>query len=393
LIRDVGWENKKLGIPAVVRLRNGWEINFFSSLGSPPAGSDIDLAWLDEEIVDESWVPEMQARVIDRRGKIVWSATPQAGTDQLFDLHEQAEAERVLSRPTVEEFVVLLEQNPYLSEQDKRDFAAGLSDEEARVRVGGEFAFLTYKVYPEFSMSRHGSDQGVVPPTWSRYVAVDPGHRVCAALFLAVPPPGEGDFLLLYDELYVREATAALFAQGMRQKTYGQAVQAFLIDYHFGLHTDVGVGRTVQEQYSEALRQAGVRSVATGHSFIPASGDVKAGVEAVKDWLRDRPGMKGPRLRVSRGRLPNLEYEMSRYHMKRVRGVVTDQPDARKDNHLLDCLRYLAMYAPRHIPPPSGGKVVSGAVRAYREKRRRRQEAAGGKSIRLGPGRKDKGAL
>jgi hypothetical protein len=236
-------------------------------------------------------------------------------------------------------------------------------------------------------MSRHGSDQGVVPPTWSRYVAVDPGHRVCAALFLAVPPPGSEDVVLLYDELYLKEATAASFAEGMRRHTYGQAIQAFILDYHFGLHTDIGVGRTVSEQYSAALREAGVRSVATGHSFIPASGDVKAGVEAVKNWLRDRAGGKGPRLRVVRGRLPNFEYEVSRYHMKRVRGVVSDQPDAKRDNHLMDCLRYLALYDPRYVAPPAGGKVVSGAARAWRAKKQRRQDAGGGKFIRLGPGR------
>lgn len=43
MIKEIGWHNKKLGQPKMIRLYNGWEISFFSSEGVPPHGADIDL--------------------------------------------------------------------------------------------------------------------------------------------------------------------------------------------------------------------------------------------------------------------------------------------------------------------------------------------------------------
>ena len=52
MVKTYSWENKAEGVPNLVRLHNGWEARFFSSLGTPPQGSDVDLVWMDEEIVN-----------------------------------------------------------------------------------------------------------------------------------------------------------------------------------------------------------------------------------------------------------------------------------------------------------------------------------------------------
>ena len=41
LIAEIAWENKKENVPSIVRLSNGWNLHFFSSLGKPPQGSPI----------------------------------------------------------------------------------------------------------------------------------------------------------------------------------------------------------------------------------------------------------------------------------------------------------------------------------------------------------------
>jgi hypothetical protein len=389
LIAETAWENKKENVPSVVRLTNGWEVCFFSSLGKPPQGQAGDLAWLDEEIVDPAWYPELAARMASNMGRLVWSATPQSGTDQLFELHERAEKERATLEPSarsIEEFFILLSDNKHMSEDAKAAFARDLNEEEYRVRVLGEYAITGYKVYPTFSMAAHGYDEGEVPQGWTRYCVVDPGHRVCAALFAAVPPPEEGDFVLLYDEVYVREATAESFADAMSRAIAGDQIQAFVMDSHMALHTELGVGQTVMQQYSAALAARGVKSVATGPGFLLASDDVSAGILAVQGWLRGRDG-KPPRLKVMRGRLPNFLDEVKRYHRKRVAGRLTGAPDQRKDNHLMDCLRYLALYDPRHVPASPRRQGPRGALKQLREKQaRKKAQGLADSGVNLGPG-------
>jgi len=389
MIKEVAWENKKEQIPVLVRLTNGWEIHFFSSLGKPPQGSAIDLWWFDEEIVDPEWFPELSGRVLDRRGRGIWSATPQAGTDQLFELHEKAEKER-LHKPKeerlVEEFVALLSDNPHIGEKEKQIFEEMLDDEGKRVRIGGDFALLGYKIYPQFNMSIHGIRDTMPDRNWCYYAYVDPGHSVCAVLFVAIPPPDLPSMNLLYDELYIPECNAWKFADAMKHKTEGICFQEFVMDRHMAIHTELGIGKTVMQQYSEELAKRGVKSVATVSSFRLASDNIEAGIMAVQGLLRIRDDGT-PKLRVAYDRLPNFEYEIRRYHRKRVGGVITDKPDAKRSNHLMDNLRYMAMHDPRWIQPPHNRKSLTGArlyVKQKQDRKRKRNGESGG--VNFGPG-------
>ena len=345
LIADVAWYSKKEGeIPSMIKMTNGWELVFYSSLGKPPTGSDIDGWWFDEEIVDESWYPEMIARILDRRGVGIWSATPQAGTDQLFELHEQAERERDLPDANVQEFLCLLAENPHMTDADRRFMASTLNEEELRVRVGGDFALHAFKVYPEFSGHYHfvkleGDTQ--VPMDWMRVAVVDPGYQVCAVLFAALPPPNLGDGIYLYDELYIKNCAAAQFARSMSEKCKGYQFQEFLIDPKGSSLSDIGSGKTVGMQYSEELAKVGVKSIETGPSFRLAVDSLDAGLlRCVVCWPSARVACHV--CGVVEGRCPNLIEEFKRTPQAQLRRPVRTEP-VQKNNHLMDCLRYLAL--------------------------------------------------
>ncbi len=387
LIRKIAWENKAKSIPRLVTFHNGWELSFFSGEGAPPQGVDLDLVWLDEEISHDEWFPEMRARVLDRQGRIVWSATPESGTDVLYDLHEKAEKERFQPGPQVAEFVLLLADNPYILESEKKEFAADLTDEQRRVKVGGEFAVMSYKVYPSFSMDVHGADlpAGGVPPHWTRYAAVDPGHGVCAVVFGACSPPEEGNQLFLYDELYITECDAQKFGEAMRQKCQGQDFEAFVIDQRGSVGHEVAGGRTTLEQYADALRRVNVKSRLTAHGFRLGSDDVDAGLAEVRTWMAVRDDGT-PKLKVFRGRLPWWEWEMKRYHRKRVAGTLKDRPRDRHD-HLMDATRYLVMISPKWVPPHVGPQKATGARKAFDEFEKKRNKGQSS-AVRLGPGRR-----
>jgi len=382
-IKSIAWENKKENQPSTVLLHNGWELNFFSSLGKPPHGSDIDGAWFDEEIVDPDWYPEISARLLDRRGKFIWGATPQAGTEQLFGLHERAQEEHGKEQPAVAEFVMRLRDNPHVSEEAKRDFAAKLSEQEYEVRFEGEFALLSYKVFPEFDKFTYTSSWFDVPVDWTHYAVVDPGRQVCAVLFAAVPPPDRSDHVYLYDELYLRNCDAELFGQEMMHKTRGKRFHAFVIDHQGGRMHEAGGGLTVETQYSAALKKYKVQSTATGYNFAWGNSDVHSGLEACRALLRKTRDEK-PRLLVLSDKCPNFIWEMEHYRFKRVKQQVTEDPENRGRVHLMACLRYLASYPPKYVKPPTGKAHKSGAIAAFRAKQKRRKERDGGKPVRLG---------
>jgi len=397
MIQTAAWENKAKGIPKQVRLTNGWELNFYSSEGKPPQGSDLDLVWFDEEITDEDWHPEMVARLLDRKGKLVWSATPQAGTDKLFELHERAleEKEKGVPEPAVEEFVILLMDNPHIGEAEKREFAASISELDQDVRIGGEFVLAGRRIFPEFSLAIHGTPWFEAPQDWTRYMVVDPGRQICAVLFAVVPPPEEGDQVYLEDELYIPNCNAQVFGKRVAQKAAGKRFEAFLIDHHGGRITDMGSGLTVEKQYAHELKKNRVQSRQTGHGFIWGSDDVDAGIEACKSWLliRDNGTAK---LQVLLDRhdpkktnLPGFEWEAKRYRYKVIQGIVQDKPEDRGRVHQMANFRYLALFRPRYVRPPRTSTGPNGAVLAFRAKQKRLEAKEGGPGyIRLGPRQK-----
>ncbi len=385
-IESIAWEEKGKGIPKQMKFTTGWELNFFSSKAKPPQGMALDICTFDEEIEDGEWYAEMAARLLDKSGRFWWSATPQAGNEQLLLLSERAAAERHVADPVTVETVLLLDENPFIDTAEKKKLARVLTDDDAAVRIGGEFAASRWKVYPEFTPSVHLLDIPDVPQSWTRYAAIDPGRQVCAVLFGAVPPPGHPEFdfdLLLYDELYIREASAATFGERMMQKCEGQQFEAFAIDMHMGRQHEMGSGLQVQKQYSQALKQRGVLSRKTKHGFVAGLDDVEAGVELCRDYLRLSPRTGKPRVMVRKGALPNFQEEIKRYRYKRLGRVVTDKPEDRGNVHLMAGFRYIVGMKPRHVAYKAQ-PLPSPAYQQFLAKQRRMREALGG-TITLGP--------
>jgi hypothetical protein len=381
----IAWEDKASGIPTLVRLVNGWEIHCYSSKAVPPQGQDVDLVWIDEEIENEEWVPEVAMRgIIDRKGKFYWSATPQAATDQLYELHERAESPEY---PDAAEFLLLLDENPYLDANEKDAFKKKLNPEQYRVRVLGEFALDNFRVYPEFDPNHyHGCLQFSIPKKWNLWMVVDPGVQTCAALFLAVPPKDESDQVFVFDEIYIKRASADKFADAVQQKTEGlPEFEGFVIDWHMGRQTQIS-GRTVEAQYSEALRTRGVRSRSTGSGFLPGSDDVKGREEALRGWLRVRPSGTA-KLQIFHSRAKNLVWEFGKQYYQKVNGLVTEKRRDR-DNHAVTCLEYFAALDPSWRKPNPSKAKENRVLRILREREERKARQGNG-SIILGPKQED----
>jgi hypothetical protein len=339
----------------------------------------------DEEIVHASWFPEATARLLDRMGWFMWGATPQTGTQQLFDLHLRAEAsaEEKEESPLVEEFFLSLWDNPHIDERAKRDFVEGLDEEERRVRVDGEFAISGLRVYEGrfFPRTTHCVEAFDVPDSWTRFAAIDPGSQVGAVLFGAVPPkkPDDpavdpslyGEYLYLYDEIFLRGCDAAKLAAKMKQTIGGQRIHTFLIDHHGGSLREIGSGKMPEQQYKDAFRKEKVACETTGHGFTWGSDDLDGGILRVKEFLRTREDGT-PRLRMLKGRCPQFIKQMTRYQWKVVGGEITDKPLPRGCD-LADCLRYLCQYPGlKYVVPRKTSVKPRGAYESYLRSKERR---------------------
>lgn len=386
-IESIAWESKKEQIPKLIRLVNGWELYFFSAHGEKPQGQQIDLWWIDEEIGNEEIFDELVARSMKREGHGLWSATPQNASLQLFNLHEMADQQAAMPTPDVREYKFRIIDNPFISQAEKDRIYRTWEGDQRDIRFHGEFALKSWTVYPEFDLGVHGyDDKFVPPPDWSCYFSTDPGYDICATLFLAVPPPKLGKFVVIYDELYLRQCSAAIYGKGMATKSNRVCYESGFIDSRMGRQHDMGTGITYEEQYRRALVNNSVE-MRNGTYFTWASDDPKAGIEAVRDWLRISASTGKPYLFVVGQKCPNFLYEVKRYRYKRIKKadgfIITDEPDksTRKD-HLMDDLRYLAVGAPVYRKPKLRKGAVNPVVTAMEKKRAKAKgDVAGGISL------------
>ena len=366
-VKEVSWVLKSAQYCQKVTLVNGWVINFFSSEGDPPQGFQADLVHIDEDVNNERWVGEMQARLADRKGRFVWSAMPHSKNDALLGLCERAEKEVESGNPNpiITKFTLRFLDNAHIDDEEKRKNVerwAALGMDELKMRAEGEFTTESTLMYPTFNSSVHIHPRselpgGQVPPDWTRYVAIDPGHAVMACVFGAVPP--DERFLLLYDELYIRQCNALIFGEQFADKVREQHFYNFIMDMHGGMLRDLGSGRLPHELYSEELKKRGIRSQVSTHSFTPGSDDIPARTSIVRQMLHIR-GDGTTKLKVLEGGCPNLVREMRRYRKKTqtINGqvFVTDEPQTRGDVHAVQCMEYLCAYEPKyHQPPKSFG--------------------------------------
>lgn len=353
------------------------------------------MTWcgFDEELIQEEWYTETSARLIDKGGRFIWSATPQAGTEKLFALHERAEdqVEKGMNPKTVEEFYCTIVNNKYMTEADRELFIAKHVEDENtyNVRVMGGFAMLSGRVYPEYTPRSYEIDPFAIPPDWTRYVAIDPGRQVCAVLFGAVPPPEFGDFFYIYDELYIKDCTAAIFGQEMGKKTGDQTFYTFLIDMSDAKRRETGTGLRIVTQYSEQLKLNRVSSLMTGNEFEVGSANVESGIMAVRHWLRFRSDDTA-KIKVFRT-CKNFSKEAMHYRNQQIKVQgqfqFIDKPVKKRD-HLMDCLRYLVQRDPIWVKPRMGQTRATGAYAQYlkmNKDRDERQRMSGGSTMVLGP--------
>ncbi|HDZ44264.1 MAG TPA: hypothetical protein ENH80_10025 [Phycisphaerae bacterium] len=373
MITGRSWESRKDRIPRNITLATGWQMLWRSSKGKPVRGRQFHLWHFDEEVNNDEFLVEARRGSMRRGALGFWSATPQTGGMQLYNLRRRADA----GSENVKAFTLLLADNPFYPEQEKQAFIDGLSREEAEVRVFGKYAIVGRKVYPYYDpMGEHGYEPRPIPADYCRELILDPGRQHCGTIFGAIDP--DEAHAWVYDAFDLRNTDANGWAdhvvKRIRQHGGGQ-FERWIIDQQMGKQRSSGQAETVAWFYFQALTARGVYPRRTGplDGFFEGSNDVPAREEALLDWMTVRhegPHTGTSRLQVARGMAPELDDQIANAQMD------SKNPKKRKQGKelpedVLVCLEYWAASNPVYRLPES--QPAAEETRLMRALRRKQQ--------------------
>lgn len=359
------WEKKGDNIFNTVTLSNGWVIQAANSAGDPGQvqGFDANLYHIDEDVAAPGWVEEAIGRLAATDGFLRWTALPHAKNDEMINLIDRADMEQNSPNPSVVCIQVSIFDNKYLGAKQLQSTIDGwkaLGEDVYKKRALGEIDTESTLMYPTFHKRVHEairfeeprtkvqaiitSNLGEPPADWCRYLAVDPGHTVCAILAVAVPPPALSTQKVIYDEAYLYGSNATLFGDAIERMTRDRTFERFIIDMHGALASNSGTGQSALSYYLDELRKRQIKSQALGSMFCAGSDKIERREEAVRQHLAlDEDG--APRVIIVGNKCPNLVREIERFRKILARvgqtNVPTDKGNRRANTHAVECMEYL----------------------------------------------------
>jgi hypothetical protein len=417
------WVERKGHVFQSVTLKNGAVIYAFPSTGDMPAmGDAVDGIWINEDIANPEYIAEWQDRLIDRDGWFLWDAWPQMQNHAIVEMIDRAAACKDDPDPDVSEFQLVSSMNPFAKEDAKARALRRMGDEdEIARRDRGELLRDAYMMY-DFSQAVHllkrvepaqlkqpqtaydvlqgiYSRDGRFPATWTRYLAIDPSHTRTACLSFVVPPEEWakvklGRRVIVEWELVMRKALASQLAFGLKEKMGDCPYQAFIMDLNKGRQTNAGEGRTTFQVYADAFRDAGVRSITTGHDFLPGL-NVPAVRSTVVRRMMNKIVEGSAQILLCDQHTPATQGEFFRYTKKvlRLNGVETvlDEPQNPRKHDCMAALEYGVSYLDDLldkglafvVPQQDSLAALPAWIRRVLEEQ---QKHAGQQPIHLGPG-------
>lgn len=331
---DGRWDKSWLERSKTLTLTNGSKIEFMSANQEREKfqGTSRDGLWVDEEIGRDIF-KECQMRLIDSGGRSVLTLTPINGMSWVYDEIYLKSAEDT----QIEVVCASIYDNPHIDPAEIELIAGALSDEEKKIRFYGEFVARQGLVYKEYTDRAPLVIEPVpLDPQWTRYVGIDPHLRTpTAALFCAVN--NEGD-IFVYDELFM-DGLICDIAGVINLKLKDARSYIAVIDPASKQPNPVS-GTSIKDEFARF-----------GIVAKDAKKDVAVGINRVSRYLRLDPVYKKPKLFIF-NTCVKLRSEFMHYVWDTESAQCADKQSPRKkDDHLLDCLRYIIMEEPAYFAP------------------------------------------
>ena len=269
-------------------------------------GTSKHVVAFDEE-VPEDIAGEGLMRTMDCDGIVIYGYTPLNGMTEVTQKFLDGEDDDI--RTYVQ---ASWDDVPHLTEKAKNELLRATPLHLRNVRSKGMVAQGVGAIYPML-FEKLLCDPFPLPQWWGKGYALDVGWNTTAALFGAIDR--QSDTLYIYDLHYEHEQKPVVHAAAIKRR----GRMAGMID-------PAARGRSQHdgEKLMESYQKEGLL-------LVPAENAVETGLLEV--WTRATEG----RLKVFRGKCPDLEREWGMYHRDNKGQVV------KKNDHALDCLRYLCM--------------------------------------------------
>ncbi len=426
----IAWHDKKNREWKSFRLMNGAVVYYWpsSQLTAKP-GEAVSGIWIDEDIQIPAHLKEWQDRLTDMEGWFLWSVWPQTKNDALIDLKDRAEATEDDENPVIEQFQLVMSENPFIS--DKGKFAAlermG-SDEEIARRDRGDLLLDSLSMYdfvPLVHCLRHADfdrrmeaqmhsvrwlltrilmEDGRFPRDWTRYFSIDPSHTRTAAHSWVVPPLQYegiqiGNLVICEWELVMAKANADAFAEAARDKMATLPYEAFVMDQQIGKQTNAGRDDTVFQHYEIAFRKAGLSSRMSLSGFLPGCNEPQTRYRTVRRMLSTQ-GNGMPLVLFVEDKIPLTKKEFNSYRKKQESTkdgtTILDQPqNPRKHDCMASCEYGLTMIAQlfdvqgtAYVEPSAYEKQKSPILRRLEEMQKKQRDSESGTDtyVHWGPG-------
>ena len=333
------WDDSYEKMKRKLTLSNGSFIELMSfdqEVGSF-AGSSLHWVWFDEHGKREIY-QENKMRLIDTSGRLWGTLTPIQGIDWEYDeIYEKRDL-----RNDLEIFKGSTMDNPFIGKKDIEEMTQNLNDDEKRTRLYGDFVFLTGLVYQEWNRSVHLIEPFEIPFNWTRYSAIDPHTRTPTAVIYWVVSPRNEHFI--YDELYLPDMQVKRMAEYMFAKEAGGKIAKRLIDPAAKATNVVADGFNFINEFAK-------------HNIFVTLADnrLTEGIQALKEFLKPEfsyvVNKPMPKLRIF-NTCKNFIKEIEHYrwpdYNPNSQKDIREKP-IKKDVHLPDCARYIAISNPEYI--------------------------------------------
>jgi hypothetical protein len=360
-IESSSWHNKGSKQFDCVTLKNGTRIVAYASTAEVKQGDQVDFIWIDESIQNPKHYDEWLMRLIAKRGFIQWSSWPTKGINSaLIGLHELSQREEGKEKPAAKSFYFDQVDNPYLPKEMLDEiWGTGQMDEDTRKTRGrGMFLVDNWLMYPRFNeaicsalpenpdeddaLAKVLRKSGGIPPSWTRYMVLDPGTVNPGVLFVAVPPPELGNFIVPYREIKEQHIDADQLAKLIKNRIEAsdppEQIESFVIDGHAARIKPMGFSLSIGANYSVQFKKYGIHSVKTGTGFTYGSDDVDSRIMKLQAAMAlDDLG----RCKLRIYNCPGLVKQILNYRREAdSAGNPTDKPAKRQVIDLAVCLEY-----------------------------------------------------
>ena len=339
-----------MGFPIYWEMKNGstFEILTYEQKTQQYEGWKGDIAWFDEPPPRDKYVASTRG-LVDSGGRCWLTLTPLsqpwihdeivAGADGVDTFSIGMDIRDNLIR--VEDGV----EHGHLSEASIKLFEKKLKPEEREARIHGKFLHLTGLVFKQFDPNMHVIKDMEIPAHWTRYMAIDPHPRTpTAVLWMAVD---EQENFFVYDEMFLADMDAKEIANAIKAQEGTEPAKLRYIDPAMDKDHALAGGFNIRKE----LMRYGIYT-------IRANNEWEYGKDALDRAITPKwnpfLGQEAPQLRIIGSDCPRLIWEITHYVWETNPILDADkqkrQKPTKKDDHMMDCLRYILAANPRFLP-------------------------------------------